>query len=334
MQRDSLTNSKTGLSVEWPTIGLLALIYLSFLTLTYFHDRLPLWLFLPCAAWTAAWWSSMQHEIVHGHPTGSRWLNTALATPPIWLWLPFDCYRRSHLIHHRDEHLTDPLDDPETRYWTAAGWRELGTIGRSIVALQSTLIGRLTIGPIWSMAMFLRGEVERLIVGNGTARRVWAWHALFVALLLFWVLIVCGMPLWQYLLGFVYCGSALALVRSFAEHKARDHIDQRTAIVENASLFGLLFLNNNLHVVHHRWPTVPWYRLAGLYRQNRSEILAANGGLVYRGYAQVFRRYLFAQYDHPVHPAERAALGIAQAGVSYPADIASLSQASVVENAA
>ena len=333
MQHEAMIAPKAA-AVEWPTLGLIIVIYHCFLALTFFHDALPLWLFLPLAAWIAAWWSSVQHEIVHGHPTRNRRLNAALATPPIWLWLPFDCYRRSHLIHHRDEHLTDPLDDPETRYWTATGWRELGPIGRYLVELQSTLLGRLAIGPVWSIVIFARSEAERLISGEGTARRVWAWHMLWVALLLAWVVFVCKMPLWQYLAGFVYCGTALALVRSFAEHKARDHVDLRTAIVENSPLFGLLFLNNNLHVVHHRWPTVPSYRLTRLYRQNRSDILAANGGLVYHGYGQVFRRYLFAQYDHPVHPAERPALGSDQAGVSYPAETASLSQASVVENAA
>lgn len=320
---------------EWPTIGLILLIYAQFLALTLWHDAMPLVLWLPLAAWTAAWWSSVQHEIVHGHPTRHRWLNTALATPPIWLWLPFERYRQSHLIHHRDEHLTDPLDDPETRYWTQDGWRELGPAGRFLVELQTTLVGRLSIGPFWSIAMFAHGETQRLVANEGRCRRIWAWHSVFVLLLLGWVVGMCAMPLWQYLLGFVYGGTALALIRSFAEHKAHKDVAERTAIVEQSPLFGLLFLNNNLHVVHHRWPTVPWYRLAALYRAHRAELLEANGGLVYQGYFDVFRRYLFRRYDHPVHPAERIdPTPIRQAGVSYPAASASLSQSSVVENAA
>lgn len=292
--------------VEVPTLALIVVIYAGWLGLTWFHDALPLWLWLPLAAWIAAWWGSIQHEILHGHPTRSRWINTALGTPPFWLWLPFESYRHSHLVHHRDERLTDPLDDPESRYWTPEGYRELGPVGRQLVALQATLAGRLAIGPLWSIGRFLAEEARRLIAGDRAAMRVWAWHAVFVALVLGWAIGICSLPLWQYLLGFVYCGTALALVRSFAEHKAKEDVAERTAIVEASPVFGLLFLHNNLHVAHHRWPTLPWYRLPAVYRAHRAALLEANGGLLYRGYGEVFRRFLFAPHDAPIHPHGRA----------------------------
>ncbi len=308
MSLDSIDPVRRLPAVEWPTMALFAVIYAAWLALTWFHDALPLWLWLPLAAWTAAWWGSAQHEALHGHPTRVRWLNTALATPPFWLWLPFACYRDAHLVHHRDERLTDPLDDPESRYWTPDGWRELGPLGRSLVAAQGTLAGRLVIGPLWSMGHFWLQEARRIRSGDEEARQVWLWHALWVGLVLAWALVVCDMPLWQYLLGFVYCGTALALLRSFAEHKARDDVDQRTAIVEDAPVLGLLFLYNNLHVVHHRWPTLPWYRIPQVYREHRAAVLAANGGLVYAGYRDVFRRFLLRRHDAPVHPAGRVPL--------------------------
>lgn len=301
-------------SVEWPTVALFGVIYASWLGLTLFHDALPLWLWIPLAAWTAAWWGSVQHEALHGHPTRHRTVNTALATPPFWLWLPFECYRSSHLTHHRDERLTDPLDDPESRYWTPEGWRELGPLGRRLVELQSTLLGRLIIGPAWSIGHFWSQEWRKIMAGDAAARRVWLWHAVWVAAVLVWVIGVCGMPLWKYLIGFVYCGTALALVRSFAEHKARDSVEQRTAIVEKAPILGLLFLYNNLHVVHHRWPTLPWYRIPQVYQQHRDAVLTSNAGLVYRGYAEVFRRFLLRRHDDPVHPLGRVPAREAQRG--------------------
>jgi fatty acid desaturase len=293
-------------SVEWPTVALFGIIYASWLGLTLYHDALPLWLWIPLAAWTSAWWGSVQHEALHGHPTRSRAVNTAMASPPFWLWLPFESYRTSHLIHHRDERLTDPLDDPESRYWTPEGWKDLGPLGRRLVEMQSTLLGRLVIGPFWSIGQFWRQEWRQIVAGDASARRVWSWHGVWVAVLLAWAVGVCGLPLWQYLLGFVYCGTSLALVRSFAEHKARDSVEQRTAIVEKASVLGLLFLHNNLHVVHHRWPTLPWYRLPEVYREHRGAVLESNAGLVYRGYADVFRRFLLRRHDQPVHPRGRA----------------------------
>ncbi len=128
---------------------------------------------------------------------------------------------------------------------------------------------------------------------------------LWTALLLAFVLGVAGMPLWQYLLGFVYGGTALSLIRSFAEHKAEAEVEKRTAIVESSPVLGLLFLYNNLHVVHHKWPTVPWYRLPRLYREHRDALVRENGGLLYSGYGEVFRRFFLRSHDAPVHPMGR-----------------------------
>jgi fatty acid desaturase len=297
-------------AIEWPTLALFGVIYLSFGLLVWFHDALPLWLWLPLAAWTSAWWGSAQHEALHGHPTRSRRLNTALATPPFWLWLPFERYRQMHLVHHCDVRLTDPLDDPESRYHTPEGWARLGPLGRALVSAQGCLLGRLIIGPVWSMLVFWKDEARQILRRDWRLLDIWMWHGAWVTLLLLLVVGVCGMPLWQYLLGFVYLGTALALVRSFAEHKAETMVEKRTAIVERSPLFSLLFLHNNLHVAHHKWPTVPWYRLPQLYAQNRAALLAENGGLLYNGYAEVFRRYLLRRHDAPVHPHGRAPMPV------------------------
>jgi fatty acid desaturase len=94
----------------------------------------------------------------------------------------------------------------------------------------------------------------------------------------------------------------LSLVRSFGEHRAARTTSQQTAIVENAPILGLLFLFNNLHVVHHERPDLPRYRIPGWYRRHREALIAANGGRVYDGYFEIVRQYLFAPHDDPVHP--------------------------------
>jgi fatty acid desaturase len=291
--------------VEWPTLSLVLGVYAAWIALVWFHNTLPLPAWLVAAVLTGALWGSVQHELIHGHPTRNQRLNAALGTPPIWLWLPFARYRQSHLAHHRDERLTDPLDDPESRYWTAEGWRDLGPIGRALVGAQATLAGRLLIGPFWVLWEFGRAEVRGLLAGRAEAWRVWAWHALWVALLLGFAIGLAGMPVWQYLVSFAWGGTALALIRSFAEHRAEAVVARRTAVVENSPLFGFLFLNNNLHAAHHRWPGVAWYRLPALYRRHRAELLSANGGLVYDGYGEMFRRFLLRRHDQPVHPLGR-----------------------------
>lgn len=293
-------------AIEWPTLGLALVIHGAFIALTWFHASVPWWFFLPLAAWISAWFGSLQHEIIHGHPTRNAALNTALAAVPLWLWLPYERYRVTHLVHHRDDRLTDPLDDPESRYWTAEAWRALGPIGRAIVRTQATLLGRLTIGPIWVIGCFLWTELRLVVAGDKALARVWLVHLLTLLPVLVWIFAICEVPATLYMLGFVHGGLALTLIRSFAEHRAAGPLRERIAIVENSRILGPLFLFNNLHAAHHRWPAVPWYRLPALHRAHRAELVAENGGLVYDGYRDLFRRYLVSSHDAPVHPLGRA----------------------------
>ena len=76
---------------------------------------------------------SLQHELIHGHPTRSRRINTALGFPPLSLWLPFACYRTSHLAHHAGDGLTDPRRDPESFYVTGEEWSRMGPVRRMLI---------------------------------------------------------------------------------------------------------------------------------------------------------------------------------------------------------
>jgi fatty acid desaturase len=299
--------------IEWPSVVLLFLIYSGWLILTWFSYALPWWVISGVGAVLLAWHSSFQHELIHGHPTPWRHVNRALAFPPLSLWLPFELYRRSHLIHHRDERLTDPLDDPESYYWTQQQWDELGPISKRLVQIQTTLMGRLIIGPGWNILRFFKYEIIALIGGKRSHAGVWIRHGIGCVVILGWVNGVCGLSIWFYVLGVVYPGTALLLIRSFAEHRAADGVRQRTAIVENAGFFGLLFLYNNLHAAHHAEPMMPWYEIPAWYRTHRSRLIAENGGLVYNGYWDVARRYFFVGHDRPQHPTDRAVT----AGVSH-----------------
>jgi fatty acid desaturase len=142
-----------------------------------------------------------------------------------------------------------------------------------------------------------------LAAGDRRHVRVWLWHLPAVALVLVWVVGVCGIPLWAYLALFVLPGASLTLVRSFAEHKAAQTPFERSAVVEAGRFFSLLFLNNNLHHVHHKRPDLPWHALPAYYRDHQRELLAENGGLRYRGgYLEVMRRFWRRPIDEPVHP--------------------------------
>jgi fatty acid desaturase len=91
-------------------------------------------------------------------------------------------------------------------------------------------------------------------------------------------------------------------VRTFAEHQAHESDGARSVIIEASPIFSLLFLNNNLHYVHHQNPRVPWYRLPQLYRSRREAFLEANESYSYSGYGEVLRRYLFRAKSPVAHP--------------------------------
>lgn len=46
--------------------------------------------------WFTARYMSLQHELIHGHPTRLVWFNQLLGTLPLAVWYPYGVYRDSH----------------------------------------------------------------------------------------------------------------------------------------------------------------------------------------------------------------------------------------------
>jgi fatty acid desaturase len=296
---------RSGTGIEWPTVALAIVIYGGWFAVTASYVHLPLWLSLPLGAWFVCWQSSLQHEVLHGHPTRWRKVNRLLGMPPLMFWLPYERYRQTHLIHHIDERLTDPLDDPETNYWTKDGLKVIGPLGRLTVAVTTTLLGRILVSPFWAIGRFLIDEVKRVVSNKPGARMIWAEHTLWCVPVLLWIVWFCEIPLLIYLFGMVVPATSLMLIRSYAEHRAAADEKQRTAVVENAWILGPLYLFNNYHAMHHEQPTLPWYKLPAWYRANRDRLVQQNGGLIYRSYFDIARRYLVKAHDTAEHPLGR-----------------------------
>jgi fatty acid desaturase len=292
-------------AVEIPTLLLIVADYAGWMAITYAYSRWPLWLVASLGTLLLTLHSSLQHEIVHGHPTRWKGFNRALGMLPLSLWLPFERYRFSHRIHHRDARLTDPLDDPETFYWRPEDWARLKPLTRLLLTWQQTLAGRVLIGSWWTMLRFVHIELGMVWRNEGNARRDWVEHLLWCVPVILWLELACGMPVWLYFVAIAIPSNGVVLIRSFAEHRARPEPAQRVAVVERSWLLGPLFLFNNLHSLHHETPLLAWYQLPGRYRRERARLLRENDGLVYRGYFDVARRFLFSAHDDPRHPTGR-----------------------------
>lgn len=269
----------------------------------------------------AGFHTSLQHEALHGHPTRNAGLNELLVALPLAVAFPYRRFRALHLRHHNDESLTDPYDDPESWFVAQPDHVGLRAPMRWILAANNTLLGRLVIGPPLMVIGFWCSDARNLVAGNPGVRRAWAHHGLGLAALAAIVWGLMGINPLIYIGIVAYGGMALIAIRTYCEHRWDETADGRTVIVEQSRILSWLFLNNNLHLVHHKLPRAPWYELPRLYRERRADWIAANKAYVYRSYWDIARAHVLSAKDPVVHPVLRRAepIGIkADAGSFQP----------------
>jgi fatty acid desaturase len=288
-------------TIEIPTLALIAACYAVWALGTVYLPHLSLSLSIIVTALAITLHSSLCHEALHGHPTRIRWLNELLLFPSLILVIPYGRFRDTHLDHHVDERLTDPYDDPETNYLDPSIWAAQSAGMRSVLRFNNTLLGRLTVGPALSLVFFVAGDIRAARAGDKRVLRGWLWHVPALALVLAWLAQVATMPFWTYLIA-AYAAMSILKIRTFLEHRAHERAQARTVIVEDRGPLAFLFLNNNLHVVHHTHPGTPWYRLWALYAARRGEFLSQNEGYRYDSYAEIFARHFLRTKDPVPHP--------------------------------
>jgi fatty acid desaturase len=286
---------------EWRTLGLLGGCYVTWLIVTVFAGVLGPWIALPLITLTITLHSSLQHEILHGHPFRDGALNAVLVFPALGLLIPYQRFKALHLAHHRDTNLTDPGDDPESFYLDPAAWRRLNLPVRAALRFNNTLLGRMILGPAIATARMYRSDLRLLAKGDRAVARAWLLHAAGALPVVLWLSTAGEVSAVSYALC-AYLGLSVLNVRTFLEHRADPSVHARCAIVEDRGVLALLFLNNNLHAVHHARPDISWYALPGHFRDNRDHYLALNGSYRFASYAEVFRRYALRQKEPVAHP--------------------------------
>ncbi len=170
-----------------------------------------------------------------------------------------------------------------------------------VLAANNTLLGRMAIGPLLGTWRLWRDDLAALAAGDRRVAGAWLLHLAGVAPVVLWLALVGTMPWWAYAAG-CYLALSILRVRTFLEHQAHERSGARSVIIEDRGPLSILFLNNNLHAVHHADPRLAWYRLPREYARRRDEWLRRNGGYSYRSYGEVFGRYLFSRKDPVAHP--------------------------------
>mgnify|MGYP001826171461 CR=1 FL=1 len=284
----------TRLGFEWPTLLLILATYAGWATSLW---ALPLPVGVVFCGIMIALHASLQHEVIHGHPFRVQWCNDLLIWPPLLLTVPYARFKTTHLAHHNDEVITDPYDDPESNYLAGDVWERLPRAAQFLLRFNNTIAGRLTVGPAIGTISFFICEWR---IRDKEVQRAWLWHLPAVSAV--GLLVAASpMPFWAYLIA-AYLGMCILKLRTFLEHQAHARASGRSVIVERGGIFGFLFLNNNLHVVHHMHPRVAWYKLPALYRSRKAHYLRRNGGYFYASYSEVLHRYFLTTKDTVAHP--------------------------------
>ena len=287
--------------IEWPTFFVMIATYLTLGMATTWLADVSLILSIFVTGIAIAQFSSLQHEVLHGHPFRSRVLSEAAVFLGATIYVPYIRFKDTHLAHHHDPILTDPYDDPESNFLDPQVWAGLPKFSKILLKANNTLLGRILLGPAVSVWSFVRADLRAILNKDRHILVAWVLHGVGVALVFGWLLAMDGMPIWAYLIA-AYFGFGLLKIRTFLEHRAHDQSRARSVVIADKGFFALLFLNNNYHSVHHCQPGLAWYRLPSLFAQNKEQYLARNDGYFYATYAQVFRQYFFRAKDTVPHP--------------------------------
>jgi fatty acid desaturase len=292
-------NTEVRSAVDVPTAMVAGAILVGFAALFLIGGALPWPLTVALGGVLGAWYGSLQHEVVHGQPTSSRRINHGLVWLPLSLTYPFQRYVATHVDHHMTDELTIPDIDPESNFVTVDQWNRMGSVRQRWLWVHRTLAGRLVLGPFRGTALLLWSESHLILRRQARVGRAWV-HHLLGAVVVGWLVALSDVTWWEYALGPAYIGLSLTMLRSFAEHLDVAE-GPRTAYVTAGRFFSLLFLNNNLHLAHHSRPGSPWHQLPAIGRELGCAEQSAIGAGLYRGYGELFWRFLIRPLHHPTN---------------------------------
>lgn len=177
-QREQIRHHASGFlwRSELPTWLLIITIYAGWFTTLAFWQTLGL---LPATLLLigfTAWYMSLQHELIHGHPTRFAWLNQLFGTLPLAVWYPYGLYRDSHLAHHRHHSLTHPVDDPESYYFTDESWARFSPWQKRLIRARNTFAGRLMLAPLLDILQTLGSAAAAFRHLHLRAMTMWLVH--------------------------------------------------------------------------------------------------------------------------------------------------------------
>jgi beta-carotene hydroxylase len=223
-------------------LAALALIITS--TCVYFLGNIPDWCCFLANVLALHLSGTVIHDASHNAAHRDRVVNAILGHgSALMLGFAFPVFTRVHLQHHA--HVNDPDNDPD--HYVSTG------------------------GPLWLIAArFFYHEIFFF------KRKLWRKYELLEWFLsrLFLVTIV-ALGIHYDFIGFVMnfwfvpalvVGIALGLFFDYLPHRPFQDRDRwKNARVYPSPILNLLILGQNYHLIHHLWPSIPWYKYQSAY---------------------------------------------------------------------
>ncbi|TVQ18604.1 MAG: beta-carotene hydroxylase [Leptolyngbya sp. DLM2.Bin15] len=224
-------------------------------TLGYFRWGLPGWSCFLANTLALHLVGTVIHDASHNVAHEHRIMNAALGHgSALMLGFSFPVFTRVHMQHHAN--VNDPENDPD--HFVSTG------------------------GPLWLIAArFFYHEIFFF------KRRLWRKYEL-----LEWFLGRLAVASVVYLavqydfLGYLFnywfspalvVGLALGLFFDYLPHRPFKERDRwKNARVYPSPVLNLLIMGQNYHLIHHLWPSIPWYKYQAAYRATRP-LLDAKG---------------------------------------------------------
>ena len=188
------------------------------------------------------------HDASHNSAHKNPILNSILGHgSALMLGFAFPVFTRVHIQHHGN--VNDPENDPD--HFVSTG------------------------GPLWLIAArFFYHEIFFF------KRRLWRKYELlewflsrlFVATIVFFA---CQYDFLPYILNFWFSpalvvGIALGLFFDYLPHLPFIERNRwKNARVYPSPILNLLILGQNYHLIHHLWPSIPWYKYQAAYRATK-----------------------------------------------------------------
>lgn len=184
------------------------------------------------------------HDACHQSAHRNRVINAILGhVSALMLVFAFPVFTRVHLQHHA--HVNDPENDPD--HYVSTG------------------------GPLWLLPVrFLYHEVfffQRQLWRKNELLE-WFLSRLFVAVIFY---ISVQYHFLGYILNFWFIpsavvGLALGLFFDYLPHRPHEERDRwKNARVYPNRILNLLIMGQNYHLIHHLWPSIPWYNYQPTY---------------------------------------------------------------------